>query len=233
ATDRTAPLHPAYPAYVIYTSGSTGTPKGVVVPHGGLANLHASQRTRFLPPDGHQRLRAALTASFSFDASWEELLLLASGHQLHLIQDDIRTDPDALVQYIADQHIDLVHFTPGYAQQMLNVGLLTGQRHRPGIVRVGGEALPGPLWDQLATAPGTASYNVYGPTETTVVATCTSITAGTRPGIGGPLDNMRVYVLDRELRLVPPGIRGQLHIAGAGLARGYLNRPGLTAARFT
>src|ERR1700677_4846169 len=228
--DRAAALHPAHPAYVIYTSGSTGTPKGVVVPHGGLANLHVSQRARFLPSDTVP-LRAALTASFSFDASWEELVLLASGHQLHLIDDQVRADPGALVRYIADQRIDVINTTPSYLEQLLAAGLLTHERHRPSIILPGAEPVPGHLWQALAAAPGTASYNLYGPTETTVDAVSCPVT-GTRPAIGRPLDNTRAYVLDPDLRPVPPGIPGQLYIAGAGLARGYLGQPGLTAQKF-
>src|SRR6185437_871237 len=136
--DLAAPPDPACPAYVIYTSGSTGTPKGVVVSHTGLASLHASQRARFLPPAGAP-LRAALTASFSFDASWETLLLLAAGHELHLIDDQARTDPAALVRYTADQHIDIINTTPSYLGQLLAAGLLTGQQHRPAIILPGGE----------------------------------------------------------------------------------------------
>ena len=230
-TDRAAPLHPAHPAYVIYTSGSTGTPKGVVVSHIGLVNLHIAQRQGFLAPAGRRRLRAALTASFSFDPSWEGLLLLASGHELHLIDEQMRADPAALVQYTADQRIDIVNSTPSYLEQLLAAGLLAQGRHRPGIILTAGEPVPGHLWQALGAAPGTASYNLYGPTEATIEATSCPIT-GTRPGIGRPLENMRVYVLDPALHLAPEGVPGELYLAGAGLARGYLNQPGLTAQRF-
>ncbi|HZR48702.1 MAG TPA: amino acid adenylation domain-containing protein, partial [Streptosporangiaceae bacterium] len=229
-----ARLDPAWPAYVIYTSGSTGQPKGVIVPHAGLANIHTAQHHSFLTPNGHrQPLRFALTAPFTFDPSWEGLLLLASGHELHLIDDQMRTDPDALAQYTADHRIDIVNSTPSYLEQLLTAGLLTNQQHQPHIILTAGEAISDRLWQALAAAtPATASYNLYGPTEATIEATACRITPRTPPAIGRPLPNMRVYVLDHGLRPVPPGIPGQLYIAGPQLARGYLNRPGLTAERF-
>jgi amino acid adenylation domain-containing protein/non-ribosomal peptide synthase protein (TIGR01720 family) len=222
---------PAQAAYIIYTSGSTGTPKGVVVDHHSLANLAANQREGFLAAAGGRPLRATLTASFSFDASWELLLLLAGGHQLHMIDDQLRMDPSALVDYVAEHHIDLVNVTPAYAQQLLAAGLLTGERHQPGIVLVGGEAIGDQIWQALAALPATTTYNLYGPTECAVDAVSSRIT-GDRPRIGRPLRNLRAYLLDADLTPVPFGVKGELYLAGAQLARGYLNRPGLTAQRF-
>ena len=91
--ERHGQLRPANAAYMIYTSGSTGTPKGVVVEHQSLVNLLASHREGFVAAAGGDRLRAALTASFSFDTSLDELLLMAGGHELHLIGEDVRLDP--------------------------------------------------------------------------------------------------------------------------------------------
>jgi amino acid adenylation domain-containing protein/non-ribosomal peptide synthase protein (TIGR01720 family) len=225
---------PAHAAYVIYTSGSTGAPKGVVVDHRGLANLAANQRESFLAAAGDQAsrpLRATLTASFSFDASWEELLLLAGGHELHMIDDQVRMDPAALVDYVAEHQIDLVDVTPAYARQLLEAGLLTDERHRPGIVLTGGEAIGDRVWQALAGQPGLVAYNMYGPTECTVDA-LSSLIAGARPRIGRPLRNLRAYLLDADLNPVPSGVTGELYLAGDQVARGYLNRPGLTAQRF-
>jgi non-ribosomal peptide synthetase component F len=101
--DRICPLSPAHPAYVIYTSGSTGRPKGVVVEHRALTNLLYSHRADWAAAAGPgARLRAALTAVFSFDTSWEGLLFMAGGHELHLIDDTVRMDADALVDYVAE-----------------------------------------------------------------------------------------------------------------------------------
>ncbi|MEU7788012.1 non-ribosomal peptide synthase/polyketide synthase [Amycolatopsis sp. NPDC049159] len=217
---------PADAAYVIHTSGSSGTPKGVVVEHAALMNLLADHRTVF----GGEPLRVALTATLSFDTSWEGPLLLADGHELHLIDDETRLDPAALTRYVRAERVDFLDVTPSYLRQLLPAGLLTGE-HRPRFLMVGGEALADDLWRELAAAD-TRAHNYYGPTESTVDATRTLID-GERPVIGRPLGNVRAYVLDEHLRLVPPGVPGELCLAGAQLARGYLGRPGLTADRFT
>lgn len=89
----------------------------------------------------------------------------------------------------------------------------------------------------LEACPGIEVVNGYGPTEATTLATRHPVhslpeNAATVP-IGGPMANMRAYVLDDRLRPVPTGLVGDLYLAGTGVARGYLGRPGLTAERFT
>ncbi|MDT5025306.1 MAG: hypothetical protein QOE61_1732, partial [Micromonosporaceae bacterium] len=230
-TDRTGPLRPDSSAYVIYTSGSSGTPKGVVVEHRGLTNLLATHRLGFVAAAGGGRLRVGLTAVFSFDTSWEGPLLMADGHELHLLDDATRRDPEALVNYVAGQRIDFLDLTPSYVRQLLPAGLLTDVRHRPKVLMLGGEALGEALWRELAATEDTLVYNFYGPTECTVDALVAPV-QGDRPVVGRPLPNVRAYVLDIGLRPVPVGVAGELYLAGDQLARGYLNRPGLTAQRF-
>ncbi|MFC6091036.1 non-ribosomal peptide synthase/polyketide synthase [Saccharothrix lopnurensis] len=226
ATGPDVVVRPDQAAYVIYTSGSTGRPKGVVVEHGQLANLFHNHRDAF---GGFGRLRVALTAVFSFDTSWEGPLLMAAGHELHVITEDVRLEPDALVDYVRARRIDFMDLTPSYAQQLLPAGLLDGD-HAPKVLSLGGEALPAALWRELAGAPTTA-FNYYGPTEVTVDSVATRVT-GDRALIGRPLRNLVARVLDEDLRPAPVGVPGELFLAGPQVARGYLDRPGLTADRF-
>ncbi|MBR7678307.1 AMP-binding protein, partial [Streptomyces daliensis] len=98
---------------------------------------------------------------------------------------------------------------------------------------VGGEPVPPELARTLAGR--TASLLAcYGPTETTVWSTTHAVGRVTTAAVplGRPLRNTRCHVLDARLRPVPPGVTGELYVAGAGVATGYLHRPGLTATRF-
>ncbi|MET8010137.1 non-ribosomal peptide synthase/polyketide synthase [Streptomyces sp. NPDC005271] len=230
--DRTGALHPDAAAYVIYTSGSTGRPKGVAVDHRAMVNLLVNHRHGLVAEAGGGPLRVALTASFSFDTSLEGLLLMADGHELHLIDEATRLDPAALVAYIAEHRVDFLDLTPSYLRQLLPAGLLEDPRHRPRVLMLGGEAIGQTLWRQLADASGTTAYNFYGPTECTVDALWARIGGIGRPVVGRPLGNLRAHVLDARLRPVPVGVAGELYLAGDQLARGYVRRPGLTAGRF-
>ncbi|MFH8798671.1 non-ribosomal peptide synthase/polyketide synthase [Streptomyces sp. NPDC017936] len=227
-----APPHPDTTAYVIYTSGSTGRPKGVAVTHRSAANLLAGHRGGFVAEAGGGPLRVALTASFSFDTSLEGVLLMADGHPLHLVDETTRLDAAALVEYVVEHRIDFLDLTPTYLRQLLPAGLLTDPRHRPRVLMLGGEAVGPALWRELAQRRDVAAYNFYGPTECTVDALACRIEGDGRPTVGRPLANVRAYVLDDRLRPVPPGVGGELYLAGVQLARGYTGRPGLTAARF-
>ncbi|MEV5015470.1 non-ribosomal peptide synthetase/type I polyketide synthase [Streptomyces sp. NPDC053780] len=235
--ERVRPLDPRHPAYLIYTSGSTGKPKAVVVEHRNVVNLFHEHRTTLIAPLAARAgtVQVALTASFSFDTSWDELLWLAEGHTLHVIDEELRADTEALVRYVRDERIDFLDVTPSYAKPLIAAGLLDGGDgggHAPAILSVGGEAIDAALWDEIGAAPRTDCYNYYGPTECTVDTLGSPIVAGRPVTLGRPLANTRAYVLGPDLQPVPPGVAGELYHAGAGLARGYRGRTGMTAARF-
>ncbi|WP_279629203.1 non-ribosomal peptide synthase/polyketide synthase [Amycolatopsis thailandensis] len=234
--DRVRPLGPEHPAYVIYTSGSTGTPKGVVVPHRGVVNLFHSHRTTLHRPaveaTGKPHLRVGHAWSFSFDASWQPQLWLLDGHAVHIVDEETRRDPELLAAMIERDGFDFIEVTPSFFAQMAEAGLLDGDRCPLAVIGVGGEAVPESLWRLLATLDGTEAFNLYGPTESTVDALVARIGDSDKPLVGRPVANTRAYVLDASLRPVPPGVTGELYLAGSGLARGYLGRAALTSERF-
>ncbi|TXS22943.1 amino acid adenylation domain-containing protein, partial [Streptomyces sp. adm13(2018)] len=221
-------------AYVIYTSGSTGRPKGVGLHHAGLANLYRDHERALYRPVAERlgrRVRALHTASFSFDSSWEQLLWLIAGHELHVLDEYGRRDADAVVAHVREHRIDALDVTPSYGRHLLDAGLLTGDVHPP-LLLLGGEAVPPALWNELREIPEVETVNYYGPTEFTVDALVARVTDCPTPVVGRPLDNTRAHVLDAGLRPVPTGVPGELYLAGAQNARGYLGRPALTAERF-
>ncbi|KRV50463.1 non-ribosomal peptide synthetase [Wenjunlia vitaminophila] len=227
-----------HPAYVIYTSGSTGRPKGVVVPHRGLTNMHLNHLDTIFEPAvaaaGGRRLRVAHTVSFAFDMSWEELLWLVQGHEVHVCDEELRRDAEALVAYCDRHRVDVVNVTPTYAHHLIEQGLLERGpgRWRPTLVLLGGEAVSDAVWARLRDTEGTFGYNLYGPTEYTINTLGGGTTDSATPTVGRPVRNTRAHVLDGALRPVPPGTPGELYVAGVGLARGYHRQPALTAQRF-
>ncbi|GIF17111.1 hypothetical protein Ate01nite_71430 [Actinoplanes teichomyceticus] len=223
---------PGDPAYVIYTSGSTGRPKGVVVPHEGIVNrLRWMQHEYRLGPDDVVLQKTPA----GFDVSvWEFFWPLITGATLVVARPDGHRDPAYLARLIQDAAVTTVHFVPSMLRAFVAEPAAAGCT---GLRRVlcSGEALPGDLvtaWQRLLDVP---LHNLYGPTEASVDVTsfaCPPGWAGAPVPIGRPVWNTRAYVLDRFLRPVPPGVPGELYLAGVQLARGYLRRPGLTAQRF-
>ncbi|GAA2266741.1 hypothetical protein GCM10010232_68890 [Streptomyces amakusaensis] len=228
-----APLDPRHPAYVIYTSGSTGRPKGVTVPHRGIVNrLRWTQHAYGLRPDD----RVLQKTPSSFDVSvWEFLWPLVTGATLVLARPQGHKDPAYLAALIRDEAVTTVHFVPS----MLDAFLREPAAAHCGTLRrllCSGEALRRETADRCHRVLGLSPHNLYGPTEASVDVTAwphdpDAPPAATVP-IGRPVHNTRVYVLDPALRPVPPGVPGELHLAGDQLARGYLGRATATAERF-
>ncbi|HVT71247.1 MAG TPA: amino acid adenylation domain-containing protein, partial [Trebonia sp.] len=220
--DRLTPLLPAHRAYVIYTSGSTGRPKGVVVSHTGLANLSAFMiSTLRITPQS----RMAQLLSLSFDMSLLELLsALPSGAALVL------PEPGPLAGQKLAETLRELRATHAVVAPAALAGAAAASLPGLECLVVGGEALPGELAAEWSA--GRRMFNAYGPTETTVCTTISAPLSGEDAPIGGPIWNVRAYVLDGRLEPVPPGVAGELYLAGPCLARGYLNQPGLTAQRF-
>ncbi|MFD9410730.1 amino acid adenylation domain-containing protein [Streptomyces sp. NPDC059989] len=228
---------PDHPSYVIYTSGSTGRPKGIVMPHRALAGL-LDWHERAVP--GEPGTVVAQFTAVGFDVSVQEILsALLAGKTLAVCPEDTRRDPRELARWLAEQAVAELYapnlVVDGVLEAARECGAdLSALRH---IVQAG-EALTlrEPVRAHHAHAD-TLLHNHYGPAETHV-ATAWTLPASVAdwpatPPIGKPVDGARAYLLDGSLLPVPPGVTGELHLAGEALARGYLGRPDLTAERFT
>ncbi|MEL6748819.1 MAG: amino acid adenylation domain-containing protein, partial [Pseudomonadota bacterium] len=223
-------VQPHHLAYVIYTSGSTGQPKGVMVSHAALHNhmVWMQHESQFRPTDAFLQ-----KTPFSFDAAvWEFYAPLQCGARLVLAEPGRHGDVAYLHQTLQEQQITILQLVPTLLSAWLETHTFSDTPLRQ--LYSGGEELTLSLPQQIQQDhPTLALYNLYGPTETTIDATSWAVEPGSaRIAIGRPIANVRAYVLDSHQQPVPPGIAGELYLAGAGLARGYLHQPELTAEKF-
>ncbi|SLC89544.1 Probable non-ribosomal peptide synthetase PstA [Mycobacteroides abscessus subsp. abscessus] len=208
-------------AYIIYTSGTTGVPKGVAIAHHNVTALMGSPAT-FLA--GHTW---AQWHSYAFDASVEEIWgSLLHGGRLVVVPESAAHSPEHLTALLVAEQVTALSQTPSA------VALLTPESLDAVSLLVAGEPCPGEVVDRWA--PGRLMVNAYGPTETTICASRTAALVGGTgsPSIGAPVPGAAMFVLDGLLRPVPPGVVGELYIAGHGVGVGYAGRTGLTASRF-
>jgi len=226
----TASGSPGNPAYVIYTSGSTGRPKGVVVGHRSLVNLYCELAARLFPASREPQ-RVAHGLPLAFDASWDPLLWLLGGHEVHLVPEDVRADPERYVRFVRERRLSVVEAVPAQLAGLVDAGLLA-EDVRPRMLLMGGDAVGPSLWSRLRATPNLSAVNLYGPTECTVFTTFCRLEDQETPAIGRPIANTSVQVVDAGLRPVPVGEPGELLVGGASLALGYLGDATLTAERF-
>jgi amino acid adenylation domain-containing protein/non-ribosomal peptide synthase protein (TIGR01720 family) len=229
-------IQPRQWMYIIHTSGSTGKPEPVAVSHSAVANL-IDWVGRELYSHFDSPMREAVNAPLFFDVSIQQIFgSLSHGHTCHLIDDATRQDLVAYDRYLHDQDIDFVNFTPSLLEALLSV------RQKAWPVRValiGAEVFPQRLLEKFWSLPEqrrTVVYNMYGPTECCVDTTYALLkwpeAASRAPSLGKPVDNLRVYVLDEKLTLVPPGVPGELCVSGPGLAEEYVGNREKTITRF-
>lgn len=217
-------VQPSHLAYVIYTSGSTGRPKAAMIEHRSLVNLCETIRPHLGIAQGD---RVMQFAALSFDVSVAEWsTALTAGATLCLLPPGRPLVGRDLGRFLKDQAIDIAFLPPSVVPDIPQE-LATTVR----TLVVAGEACPKELVDRWAT--DRRVVNAYGPTECTVYATCADCVPGeATPPIGRPLPNVSAYVLDDDLRPMPVGVAGHLHLGGQGVGRGYLGRPELTDERF-
>jgi amino acid adenylation domain-containing protein len=224
------PNDPRRAAYIAFTSGSTGEPKGVVVPHQAVTRLALTAELRTHPGD-----RVLRMAPLAFDASTFEIwVTLLTGATLEVFPAKLPSI-GTLDAFFAERMISVAWLTASLFRLVAKSrpNALAGLRW----ILTGGEVVPHESAARmLELHPGLVITNGYGPTENTTFTTTHTVRDSTEIDgplpIGRPIAGTRVFVLDRNARLVPPGAVGELYAAGLGVADGYLDAEAETRGRF-
>jgi amino acid adenylation domain-containing protein len=230
----TIQIFPRHLAYVIYTSGSTGKPKGVMVDHENLIHYLSYCKQTYSLSKG----KSLLHSSAAFDMSITSIFLpLVLGNSIHLLSKEAEIDSLGVILN-KNSDFSFLKVTPTHLKALQNQITDEFFKNQKGTLVIGGENLLKEdinFW--LEAAPATSIFNEYGPTETTV-GCCVlkldhnALRSTASIPIGQPISNIKIYILNEQLKPVPWGAIGEIYIAGDGLTRGYLNRPDLTAERF-
>ncbi|MCG8312765.1 MAG: amino acid adenylation domain-containing protein [Pseudomonadales bacterium] len=222
-------------AYIMFTSGSTGKPKGVPITHRNLNNfLQSMSHTPGLGPKD----RWLAVTTYAFDISVLELFLpIVSGAKLILGSSDLVRDPQLLKDCLQQEQITIMQASPSTWRLLQEINW---QGNSSLKALCGGEALESDLADWLVSRCGSL-WNMYGPTETTIWSAAQEVTSSliakakkqhSKVFVGGAVDNTQLYVLDDNHKILPPGISGELYIAGDGLSAGYWQQADKTQAAF-
>ena len=167
----------------------------------------------------------AAYASYGFDANMMDMYpALTCGAAVYIIGEDIRLNLPDLNHYFEEEGITHSFMTTQVGYQFAQ----NCDNHSLKHLSVGGE--------KLATIAPPANYllhNAYGPTECTIFTTTYPIHEQEKNiPIGKPLDNFRLFIVDKDLHRVPVGATGELLVSGPQVSRGYLNRPDKTAETY-
>ncbi|MTK01202.1 non-ribosomal peptide synthetase [Micromonospora sp. CP22] len=224
---------PGRTAYVIFTSGTTGRPKGVAIAQRALLHYARNVPPRLgwgRPGESYALLQQAYT-----DFALTTLVTsLTTGGTLRVLGRTEATDPAVVAAAL--NAVDHAKLVPSHLMAIVATAGPEAVWPRRSLV-LGGEGIAVDDLVRLCTERhGRQLVNHYGPTETTIGALTgpvddADVARGTL-ALGRPVPGMRAFVLDAAGRLVPPGVIGELHLAGTQVAEGYVNREELTAERF-
>ncbi len=134
---------------------------------------------------------------------------------------------------ITKHEINILYGTPSKIQSIISAMQENHSMKSLKAIGIGGESFSIPFIKSIEALTSAEIYNMYGPTETTVGCSAKKIEKNTKViTIGKPMANVKFYVLDKNLKLCPPGIKGELYISGDGVSKGYYQRPDLTEKSF-
>ena len=224
--------------YIIFTSGSTGKPKGIKIQHKNVTNyLLNNERNLVVKKIRDKNYKKILSiTNFIFDIFvTESILPLTNGMEVYLANDQQAISQYSINNLIVSNDIQVMQTTPTRMRSIIDEKKQLDYLTTLKMLILGGEALTSDLVEKILGCRTVELFNIYGPAETTVWSTNSRVTIDsndTTVTIGKPIANTQIYILDKNMQIVPRGVAGELCIAGAGVGAGYLNRPELTKEKF-
>lgn len=233
-------------SYLMYTSGSTGHPKGVLINQKSLMNYINWSVVSYIK---NKPTDFPLFTSISFDLTVTSIFPpLLTGNKIVIYKEDEQTDALLISKIIEENKVDIIKLTPSHLRILRDV-MEQGEENadqnskrtyksRIKTIISGGEQLDSTLVKDIQRNISNEIniINEYGPTEATVGCICQIITEdvllGNNVPIGYPIQNTKIYILDKNMQLCPYDMEGELCIAGIPTAIGYLNNPELTHEKF-
>ena len=216
--------------YLIYTSGSTGKPKGVRVTNKNLNNFIKGMK-KIIDFNPNKTIVSVTTICFDI-FGLEMWCSLTSGLTLVVANEVEQNTPALLNKLCIENKVNMIQTTPSrYSVVFEDKNNLKFLQNVTEIL-IGGEAINAKILANIKENTKAKIFNMYGPTETTIWSTVKELTNTDQITIGKPIANTQCYILNKNHKLLPFNVPGELYIGGDGVSNGYLKREDLNEEKF-